>query len=182
MSRLITGLLDLAQVQEGRLVMQQHPCDVQALVDETLESQRETAAPKAIRMIADLPDPRLWVWADGLRSAQVLTNLVENAIKFTPERGQVTVSVAADGEMVRFQVRDTGPGIAAEALPHLFERFWRAQQSDAVGTGLGLAIAKGIVEAHGGRIWVESTPGNGATFIYTLPRYQGQVDRQAKLA
>jgi signal transduction histidine kinase len=109
------------------------------------------------------------VFADSARIQQVLSNLVGNAVKFTPREGLVTVCAEQiDGE-VRFAVIDTGSGIPAEQLPHIFGRFWQARTSDRRGIGLGLAIAKGIVEGHNGRIWVESHVGLGSTFYFTLP-------------
>ena len=107
--------------------------------------------------------------ADTARLLQVLSNLVGNAIKFTPRGGVITVRIEPLGDEVRFAVRDTGPGIAPDQVPHIFGRFWQANRKDRRGIGLGLAIAKGIVEVHGGRIWVESTLGAGSTFYFTIP-------------
>jgi signal transduction histidine kinase len=116
--------------------------------------------------------------ADHERVVQVLLNLVGNAVKFTPAGGRVAVSAeAGDGDgdgrprpgVVRFSVRDTGPGIPAEHLAHVFDRFWQVHAQGRAGAGLGLAIAKGIVEAHGGALEVESTLGEGATFSFTIP-------------
>jgi signal transduction histidine kinase len=98
-----------------------------------------------------------------------LSNLVGNAVKFTPRQGRITVSANRLDREVRFAVIDTGPGIAPEQVSHIFGRFWQAKSSDSRGIGLGLAIAKGIVEAHNGRIWVESQVGAGSTFYFTLP-------------
>jgi signal transduction histidine kinase len=109
------------------------------------------------------------VRADAARIQQVLSNLVGNAVKFTPRQGRVTVCAERVDDEVRFGVIDTGPGIPAEQVPHIFGRFWQAKPSDRRGIGLGLAIAKGIVEAHEGRIWVESHVGLGSTFYFTLP-------------
>jgi signal transduction histidine kinase len=102
---------------------------------------------------------------------QVFSNLIGNGLKFTPEGGRVRIRAEADGETnVRFSVCDTGPGIPAESLPHLFELFWQARDRRAtLGTGLGLSIARGIVESHGGKISVVSTPGEGSTFTFTVP-------------
>jgi len=100
---------------------------------------------------------------------QVFSNLVGNALKFTPQGGCVTLTAEPQGAMVRFAVLDTGPGIAPEHLPRIFDRFWKNETSGTRGTGLGLFIAKGIVEAHQGRIWVESSIGQGAAFYFTLP-------------
>jgi CheY-like chemotaxis protein len=100
----------------------------------------------------------------------VFGNLIGNAVKFSPPAGVVTVRAEARGDEVRFAIADQGPGIAAEELPHIFERFWQARRTAHLGTGLGLSIAEGIVAAHGGRIWAESTPGAGTTMFFTLPR------------
>ena len=109
------------------------------------------------------------VAADRDRVLQVFGNLLGNAIKFTPAGGTVTIGAVNDGVEVRFSVCDTGPGIPPEHVPHVFDRYWQAKSTAKLGTGLGLSIAKGIVEAHAGRIWVESEPGRGASFIFTLP-------------
>jgi signal transduction histidine kinase len=114
-----------------------------------------------------------WVDADPERVFQVLANLVGNAIKFTPSGGAVSIDIAVVDGAVRFAVRDTGSGIAAGELAHIFDRYWQARRGRGAGSGsgLGLYIAKGIVEAHGQRIWVESTHGAGATFYFGLPVY-----------
>src|SRR5690606_39910793 len=111
------------------------------------------------------------VLADRERVLQVFSNLIGNALKFTGEAGRVMVEATAQGAEVRFAVADTGVGIEPDALPHIFDRFWKAKREggDGPGIGLGLAICKGIVEAHGGRIWAESEPGNGTTVHFTLP-------------
>ena len=108
-------------------------------------------------------------WADPERIVQVLSNVVGNALKFTPEGGTVQIRVVQAGFRIRFEVRDTGPGIASQHLPHVFDRFWRANAGGPKGTGLGLYIAKGIVESHRGDIWVESNVGAGTAFIFELP-------------
>jgi len=113
----------------------------------------------------DLPD----VWADRDRLEQVFENLVGNAVKFTPRGGTIVVGATPRAGEVLFWVADTGAGIASGDLPHVFERFWQARRPGRRGAGLGLPIVKGIVEAHDGRIWVESTPGRGSTFFFTIP-------------
>jgi signal transduction histidine kinase len=109
------------------------------------------------------------VRADPYRVSQIISNLVGNALKFTPERGKVTFQAVPNGQNVAFHVSDTGPGIAAQDVEHLFDNFWQAR-NDHRGVGLGLPIAKGMVEAHGGMIWCETRPGQGSTFSFTLPR------------
>jgi signal transduction histidine kinase len=108
------------------------------------------------------------VVADRERIAQLFANLVGNALKFTPASGRVVVSGRLRGDVAEFLISDTGPGIPADQIPRLFDRFWQAKQAGRAGAGLGLFIARGIVEAHGGRLTVESTVGAGSTFIFTL--------------
>ena len=112
-----------------------------------------------------LPD----VWADRDRVLQVFENLIGNAVKFTKPGGRITAGAASRDREVLFWVADTGAGIDCEEMPHVFDRFWQAQKARRGGAGLGLQIVKGIVEAHGGRIWVESEVGVGTTFYFTLP-------------
>ncbi len=108
------------------------------------------------------------VWADRDRLLRVFDNLVGNALKFTPPGGHIRVGAALNEDEVRFWVADTGVGIATEDLPHVFDRFWQARKGERRGTGLGLTIVKAIIEAHGGRIWVESALGVGTTFFFAL--------------
>jgi signal transduction histidine kinase len=108
----------------------------------------------------------------------VLSNLIENAVKFTPAGGWIRIGVARSAQQVCFSIADNGPGIRPEHLPHLFDRFWQARPADRRGTGQGLPIARGIVEAHGGRIWAESTPGQGSTFRFTVPVAPSADDRR----
>jgi signal transduction histidine kinase len=112
------------------------------------------------------------VFCDSGRIAEVLSNLVGNALKFTPDGGSVVVSVHRSRESAQdvcFSVRDTGVGIPSDAIPHLFDRFWQKSEHAVRGTGLGLFIAKGLVDAHHGRIWVTSRPGEGSEFLFVLP-------------
>jgi PAS domain S-box-containing protein len=179
MNRLIRDLLDFASIQAGRLSVSLRPQDVATMVNEVLEVTEPIAAPKGLRLVAEVA-PGLAIRCDHDRIIQLFSNLVGNAVKFTPEGGTITVRAAPapDEQVVRFSVSDTGPGIPADELPHVFDRYYQAQRKNREGIGLGLSIARGIVEAHGGRIWVESheaepgkeaEPGTGSTFFFTLP-------------
>ena len=166
MKRLIADLLDLAQIQAGKLTVERTPQDVEGLIGDCVEMLRPLAATKDLKGAAGAG---LQVRCDRERVLQILSNLVGNAIKFTPEGGSIFIEAQATGHEVRFSVRDTGQGISEEELPRIFDRFWQVQRKNRAGIGLGLSIAKGLVEAHGGRLWVESKLGVGTTFFFTLP-------------
>jgi PAS domain S-box-containing protein len=170
MNRLIQDLLDVKRIESGRLAVEPRPAAPGALVAEAVEMLRPLATAGSLALEAEVGEDAPQVLADPPRVQQVLSNLVGNAIKFTPAGGRVALRAEPlpDWE-VRFVVADTGPGIPPEELPHVFGQFWQARHTDRRGIGLGLAIAKGIVEAHGGRIWVESQVGVGSNFYFTLP-------------
>jgi signal transduction histidine kinase len=169
MNRLIRDLLDFASIQAGRLSVSLRPQDVTAMVNEVLEVTEPLAAGKSLRLTAEVA-PGLAIRCDHDRVIQLFSNLVGNAVKFTSdEGGTIAVRAAPDGDVALFSVADTGPGISADELPHVFDRYYQAQRRNRDGIGLGLSIARGIVEAHGGRIWVESEEGKGSTFFFTLP-------------
>jgi signal transduction histidine kinase len=117
------------------------------------------------------------VWGDRDRLLQVFENLIGNAIKFTKAGGRITAGATSRDDEVVFWVADTGCGIASENLPRVFDRFWQATRAGRQGAGLGLAITRGIVGAHGGRVWAESTVGSGSTFFFTIPRVSAAQDR-----
>ncbi|HEX8437088.1 HAMP domain-containing sensor histidine kinase [Archangium sp.] len=178
MDRLIRDLLDMASLQAGRVKLDLGRYAADDLVREGLVLLEPLAIQKRIALRARPARERSWVRCDRDRFFQVLTNLVGNALKFTPEDGSVTVTVEPQGDFVRFSVRDTGPGIPPEALPHLFEPFWQAKGTARQGTGLGLTISRGLVEAHGGWLEVETEPGQGSTFSFTLPRASLTAERE----
>jgi signal transduction histidine kinase len=173
MRDLIGGILDRARHQGMPMPLAPQPLAVDALFQQALDVLRPLALDKNQELTVDVAPGLPRVRADRERLLQVLSNLVGNAIKFTPPGGCVTVRARkADGQ-VRISVKDNGPGLRAEDVPHLFERFWRATGVLERGTGLGLSIAKSIVEAHGGSIWVETREGVGSTFFFTLPAVEG---------
>ncbi|MEP6732611.1 MAG: ATP-binding protein [bacterium] len=169
MNRLIQDLLDIRRTESGTLSIDARQESVAALMSEAMEMLRPLAAAASLELQSEISENVSTISADAARLLQVLSNLVGNAIKFTPRGGSVVIRVEPLGDEVRFGVSDTGPGIAADQLPHIFGRFWQANRKDRRGIGLGLAIAKGIVEVHGGRIWVESTLGEGSNFYFTIP-------------
>jgi signal transduction histidine kinase len=146
------------------------------VVKEVVESLGSVAAEKLINFEIETADNDLTAWADPDRVAEVLTNLLGNAIKFSPTRGNVTVSLARSGNnWVKISITDTGPGIRPEEASRIFDKFYQVshpEQPKATGTGLGLPIAKALVEMHGGRIWLESQAGQGSIFSFTLPAEQ----------
>jgi signal transduction histidine kinase len=171
LGRLVADLRTLSLADAGQLTLEREPVDVGELVRDVVGRMEVLADEQDITLehaVADTPS----IEGDSQRLAQVLTNLIDNALRFTPEGGEVRVGVEGAGEHVRVSVADNGPGIAAEALPHVFDRFWRGDKSRSRaggGSGLGLAIARQLVEAHGGSVEVESEVGEGTTFIVQLP-------------
>jgi PAS domain S-box-containing protein len=170
MNRLIQDLLDATRIGTGRLSLEHSDLSLPALVEEALLMIRPLAEARNVRLDAELAAGLGEVRADRVRVLQVLSNIIGNAVKFTPEGGLVVVRCEDAGGAIRVAVQDTGPGIPPEQLPDVFGRFWQADSADRRGVGLGLSIAKGIVEAHGGQIWVESEVGVGSTFYFTLSR------------
>ncbi|HWU87210.1 MAG TPA: HAMP domain-containing sensor histidine kinase [Kofleriaceae bacterium] len=172
MEHLIGSMLDSSMIEAGQFAVTLLPCDAGSLLDEAIEALDPLARAKQIRLESAPPSAHLWIRADRERILEVLSNLVGNALKFTPNGGTVRLAVDADlteRAMVRFEVSDTGPGIHDEHLARVFDRYWKDPGGKAKGTGLGLYIARAIIDVHGGRIWAESTPGHGATFKFTLP-------------
>ncbi|MGZ3649814.1 MAG: sensor histidine kinase [Bdellovibrionota bacterium] len=169
MESLVRDLLDHAKMEAGRLALSKRTVSVPELVEGALSRLEPLAAEKEIKLSLfeepGFPD----VECDPGRITQVLDNLLGNALKFTPRGGTIRLSATYQSRQWMISVSDSGPGIREDQLPHVFERFWQDSQTSMKGNGLGLAIAKGIVESHGGRIWVESHPGQGAEFFFTLP-------------
>ncbi|MCX4239829.1 GAF domain-containing sensor histidine kinase [Paraliomyxa miuraensis] len=175
MERLTTDLLDISRIEAGGLQLQLGEVDAAEIAAEVGAALRPTAEAGGIALeVAVEPGlPRLW--ADRNRLVQVLSNLLTNAFKFTPEGGKVVVSVSRHSGGVRMAVSDTGCGIPPEHIPRLFDRFWQADRKRGAGAGLGLAIVKGIVEGHGGTVEVHSVVGQGSTFSVSIPSATAQA-------
>jgi two-component system OmpR family sensor kinase/two-component system sensor histidine kinase BaeS len=185
LSRLVEDLRELALADAGELYLDLRPTDVAQVVRHTVDTLALAVEVQEVSLDVQLPDEPALAQADPDRVSQVLRNLLVNALRHTPPGGSVTVSVSPGPQALEIAVADTGKGITAADLPHVFERFWRADPARARlsigdadigdetrlagGTGLGLSVAQSLVRAQGGRIWVESTPGQGAVFRFTLP-------------
>jgi signal transduction histidine kinase len=169
MKRLIEDLTDLVSIDAGKLAIMPLPGNLAPVVFEAVGSLRASADAKSISL--DVPSAELQLPAtfDAGRMLQVVTNLVVNAIKFTPAGGQIRVAYAQLGNTLRMSVSDTGPGIAHDLLEVIFQRFRQAGHEDRRGLGLGLYISRTLIEAQGGKMWAESTLGNGTTIVFTLP-------------
>ncbi len=171
LQRVVGDLLFAAQVEAGKLTLEQGEVDISQIVDDAVQTGQPGAAAKSISLVAEL-SPVPVILGDHARLAQVLDNFVSNAIKFTPEGGSVTLTTRTLPGEIEIVIADTGMGIPASELPHLFKRFFRTERATAnaiPGTGLSLAIARAIVSGHGGRIRVQSTAGEGTTFRIILP-------------
>ena len=170
MNRLILDVLDVTRIEAGNFARAQEQVQVQPLLDEVRELFEVPAQQRSISLACHAPQAVPCAVGERDRLLRVLSNLVGNAVKFTPPGGRISVHARVLEEALHFSVEDTGPGIPSESLPQLFDRFWQADRTGRVGIGLGLPIAKAIVEAHGGRIWAESVLGRGTTFHFTVPR------------
>lgn len=168
---MIGDLLDLGRI-EAEVRMEMQTCEINGLIKKVVEGQENHAELKRQALEVDIPPSPIKVHGNPLRLGQALSNLVSNAIKYTPEEGRITVSVSQENGQIIVTVKDDGIGIAPEDLTHIFDKFYRVDSPETegiIGSGLGLSIVKTIVEKHGGRIWVESQLGEGSTFIVMLP-------------
>ncbi|XXY51745.1 HAMP domain-containing sensor histidine kinase [Sorangium sp. So ce269] len=179
MSKLIDDLVDVASIESGKLATNVGRGDASALLADAVDMFQPMASERGITLELDVADRPLPTDFDGERMLQVLSNLLMNSIKFTSPGGRIRVrGERAEGELL-VSVSDTGPGIPVDMLELVFERFWQVGKKDRRGLGLGLYICKSIVEAHGGRIWVESRMGEGSTFYFTIPGGSGSADKRA---
>ena len=181
MERLIKDLLEVKRIEAGQLSVERAKVNAVLLVNEAVELLSPIAEGKNIRLRPALPAELPPIYADRERILQAFSNLVGNAVKFTPPEGEVVISARDGGDYVQFSVTDTGHGISAEDLPHVFDRYWqaKARRRERQGIGLGLVIVKGIVEAHAGNVNAESTPGQGSRFSFAIPLWHdryGEVE------
>ena len=175
LSRLVDDLQELSIVEAGQLALEIQPEDPLALIQQATNANRTRAAARGVELDTRVPDSLPLVAIDYHRIGQVLRNLLDNAIAQTGQGGTVTLTATGKGNMLEVAVSDTGAGIPEEDLPKIFDRFYRADKSRTRATGgrgLGLTISKGLVEAHGGTMRVESELGEGSTFAFTLPVYR----------
>lgn len=170
MERLISDLMDLEALDKGQLRLVRGPANAAMIIDEVLLEMRPKAAEKGVELLAELPRAPVVIECDKDRIAQILENLVGNAIRFTPSGKHITLRLREQGSEARFEVADEGPGIADEDLRRIFDPYYRAEVPQGRGLGLGLSISLGLVRAHDGAIWAESAAGHGATFVFTMPR------------
>lgn len=168
MNRLVQDLLDVAKLEAGRVAIAPRDLEVAPLMKEAHEMLQPLAAASSLVLELDVAENLPHLTADAGRVLQVLSNLVSNAVKFTPAGGSITMRARPSPGGVHFSIIDTGPGIPPEQLERIFGRFWQANAADRRGIGLGLSIAKGIVDAHAGRLWAESRVGSGTTFHFVL--------------
>lgn len=168
MARLIEDLVDFAGIQNGQLAIARTAHDPAAIIAQTNELFEPLATERGLLFEAASEGELPSIECDAERAVQIFASLLTNALKVTPRGGSISIGAQPIADDIVFYVRDTGPGIAADELPSLFERFWRSKHPQYKGAGLGLSIARGLVEAHGGRIWAESQPGAGSTFFFSL--------------
>ncbi len=178
MNRLIGDLLDVASIDAGKLAVKPAAADWTRLVAEATETFSAPAAGKGISLEATMGAHAVPGEFDHDRMLQVLGNLISNSIKFTGPGGNIAVRAEREGDELRFCVSDTGAGIPEDSLEAIFERFWQVGRNDRRGLGLGLYISRCIVEAHGGRIWAESTRGEGTTVCFRIPAVAGMANHQ----
>ena len=174
---ILEDLLTLSRLESGKPCLKLEPIDLSRFIRELTEDYRQRAASSGHSIELQLADAVPPITVDAVRLHQVFDNLLDNALKYTPARSQITIRTELTGAELEVRIVDNGPGIPAKDLPHLFERFYRIDKGrsrEKGGTGLGLAIVKHIIQLHGGRAWAESTLGQGSTFVFALPRQRGE--------
>ena len=175
LSRFIDDLLDMAKIERGKMEIKKESLEILPIVSEIAELIKPQADEKDIEIAMNIPDNLPLVFVDGDRTRQIITNLLSNSIKFTPEKGKISIKIQDEKECLQLSLSDTGIGIPPEQISRIFDKFEQVREirervKGPKGTGLGLAIVKSIVEAQGGKIWVESEVDKGSTFYFTLPK------------
>jgi len=175
LSRFIDDLLDMAKIERGKMEIRKEPLRILPIVSETVQLIKPQADEKDIEITMDIPDNLPLVLVDGDRTRQIITNILSNSIKFTPEKGKVSIKIQDEKEYLQLSISDTGIGIPPDRISRIFDKFEQVREvreriKGPKGTGLGLAIVKSLVEAQGGKIWVASELGKGSTFYFTLPK------------
>ena len=171
--RLVSDLLDISKIEAGKMKLRYEDMDLGGLTVEVLKTYAKEISKKRITLQKEIPPNMGLLWGDRDALIRVVINLVNNAIKYTPEGKDITIKITGNAREVRFEIADTGPGIPKESFSKMFNKFERVMAEKQEGTGLGLAISKDIIELHKGRIWVESEVGKGSKFIFILPRFSG---------
>ena len=169
MDRLIHDLLDLAKLEANQLLIERHRNNSATLIEESISQIEIQIKSKSLNLVKDFVKDNFFVSCDHDRSLQIIVNLLDNAVKFSPDSGTIKISTKRSGESIEFAISDTGPGLTQDQLLHVFDRYWQADRLSRRGSGLGLSIVSELVKAHGGKIWVESKLGQGTTFFFTLP-------------
>jgi signal transduction histidine kinase len=170
--RLVSNLLDLSQIAAGKMKLKEEEINLDILVEEVLKIYEREISKKQLVLKKEISPNIGTAQGDQDKLTEVIINLLSNAIKYTPKDGNIAVKLEGSEREIRFEIADTGPGIPAEQIEEVFDKFFRIIAEKQEGTGLGLPIAKDIIELHKGRLWVESEVGKGSKFIFTLPRKQ----------
>jgi two-component system phosphate regulon sensor histidine kinase PhoR len=173
LANLIDDLLDLSKIESGKMKMAKAPLDIKPILDRCLVVLERSIKEKKLSVNLNIMDGIPKIMADDKRIAQVLLNLLDNAVKYTPMNGLIEVNISLNEDFIQVEIKDTGIGIPEKDLARIFERFYRvdkARSRELGGTGLGLSIVKNIVLAHNGQVWVDSEPGKGSSFKFTIPK------------
>ncbi|MCI0469575.1 MAG: HAMP domain-containing histidine kinase, partial [Nitrospirae bacterium] len=173
LAQLVNDLLDISRIESGKITMKQEPLNLKNIAEEAVDLMLVQAKDKQIELSSDIPGETINVFADRNQIQRVFINIINNAIKFTPAQGKITVKSRKTDQRIQVDITDTGYGIPEEAQEKIFEEFYRVDNpinQQVKGTGLGLALVKHIIEAHKGKIWVRSKVGQGSTFSFTLPQ------------
>ena len=183
---LVNDILDYSKIMAGKLEIEKEPCDARELIREAADGLRAMALAQGVKLVVDDSEPLPRVLAEAGRVHQILTNLISNAVKFTPSRGRVTISATLGKRehegTILFKVKDTGRGIPAQDLDKIFDMFMRSSNvRQTEGTGLGLTLARLMTQLHGGRIWADSWEGVGATFCFTIPIAAEDLGRKVEV-